>query len=158
ALFGGVFAAVLVGWLVDQAGLRVGLLSMMPFFGLAGILMMRAATTIEDDVDALAADAAMVDDADQRRAGGGRQLAISVRRLDVSYGHVRVLHGLDLDVADGEIVALLGTNGAGKSTVLRALSGLEPPGRGTIRLFGHDITSWTADARVRHGLVMVYGG
>src|SRR5205085_11230498 len=49
-------------------------------------------------------------------------------------------------------------NGAGKSTVLRALSGLEPPGRGTVRMFGEDITSWSAEARVRRGLSMVYGG
>ena len=70
----------------------------------------------------------------------------------------QILHGIDLDVREGEVVAVLGTNGAGKSTILRAVSGLEPPGRGTIRLFGDDVTSWTAEARVRAGLTMVYGG
>ena len=51
---------------------------------------------------------------------------LSIEGIDVSYGQTQVLFGVDLEVAEGEIVALLGTNGAGKSTVLRAVSGLTP--------------------------------
>ena len=158
ALFGGLFAAVLVGWIVDQAGLRVGLLTMMPVYGLGGLLMFRASVTVDADIEALSADAEMVHEVDRRRSGGESQLALSTRRLDVWYGTVQILFSVDIDVADGEVVALLGTNGAGKSTLLRALSGLEPPGRGTVRFFGEDVTSWPAEARVAHGLAMVYGG
>ena len=60
--------------------------------------------------------------------------------VDVAYGQTQVLFGVDLDVEEGEMVALLGTNGAGKSTVLRAIAGLNPPTRGTIRFAGQDIT------------------
>src|SRR5205085_5206954 len=74
ALFGGAFAGVLVGWIVDQAGLRTGLLSMMPVYVVAGVLMARAAATIDDDIDALAADAAMQADSQSRAAAGTAQL------------------------------------------------------------------------------------
>ena len=66
--------------------------------------------------------------------------AIAVRGLDVEYDGVQVLFGVDLDVAPGEIVALLGTNGSGKSTVLRAVSGLVRSRHGTITIEGHDVT------------------
>ena len=66
--------------------------------------------------------------------------SIAVRGLDVEYDGVQVLFGVDLDVAPGEIVALLGTNGSGKSTVLRAVSGLVRSRHGTITIDGRDIT------------------
>jgi ABC-type branched-subunit amino acid transport system ATPase component len=83
---------------------------------------------------------------------------LEVRALDVAYGTVQVLFGVDLDVARGETVALLGTNGAGKSTLLKAISGILPPSGGSISFQGEDITSTSADARVRAGLVQLSGG
>jgi len=65
---------------------------------------------------------------------------LSCRDVDVRYGSVQVLFGVDLDVWDGEILALLGTNGAGKSTLLRAVCGLTPPSRGRIEVGGEEIT------------------
>ena len=59
---------------------------------------------------------------------------IQVRNLDFSYGQVQVLFDIDLDVRDGEMLALLGTNGAGKSTLLRVISGLGVAERGVVRL------------------------
>ncbi len=56
--------------------------------------------------------------------------------LRARYGAAEVLHGLDLDVEEGEIVALLGANGAGKSTTLRAISGLVPGISGSLRFAG----------------------
>jgi len=84
--------------------------------------------------------------------------ALTVEGLEVAYGRVQVLFGIDLEVAAGGVCALLGTNGAGKSTIVRAVSGLLRPSRGTIRLFGEDVTTHSPEARVRRGMAAVAGG
>ena len=58
---------------------------------------------------------------------GGTPNLLSLRSVDVAYGQVQVLFGVNLELREGETIALLGTNGAGKSTVLRAISGLVAP-------------------------------
>jgi branched-chain amino acid transport system ATP-binding protein len=78
--------------------------------------------------------------------------------VSVAYDKVQVLFDVDLDVAQGEIVALLGTNGAGKSTLLRAISGLVQPIAGRINFAGHDITHADAVATSQLGIVQVPGG
>ncbi|HXW31891.1 MAG TPA: ATP-binding cassette domain-containing protein, partial [Acidimicrobiales bacterium] len=83
---------------------------------------------------------------------------LSCRGVHVAYGDVRILFGVDMDVAQGEIVALLGTNGAGKSTLLRAISGLVIPIEGTIVFGGQDITRASAVERAELGIVQVPGG
>jgi branched-chain amino acid transport system ATP-binding protein len=60
--------------------------------------------------------------------------------VDVAYDKVQVLFGVEMEVEEGEIVALLGTNGAGKSTLLKAISGLVKPSAGSIMFDGRDIT------------------
>ncbi|MFA6955171.1 MAG: ABC transporter ATP-binding protein [Thermoanaerobaculia bacterium] len=64
---------------------------------------------------------------------------LSIRNLEVGYGEIPALHGIDLDVAQGEIVTLLGANGAGKTTTLRAISGLLQPSEGDIVYRGESI-------------------
>jgi ABC-type branched-subunit amino acid transport system ATPase component len=83
---------------------------------------------------------------------------LSCRGVDVAYDKVQVLFGVDLDVEQGEIVALLGTNGAGKSTLLKAVSGLVQPAAGTILFDGVDITRADAVATATQGIVQVPGG
>src|SRR5699024_4479847 len=83
---------------------------------------------------------------------------LQIRNLDVSYGPVQVLFGVDLDVREGEVLALLGTNGAGKSTVLRAVSGLNPTDRGVGRFRGRDMTFTAPGARARAGIGQMAGG
>jgi len=83
---------------------------------------------------------------------------LCVEELDVSYGPLQVLFGVDLHVDRGESVALLGTNGAGKSTVLKTISGLLAPSRGRILFDGSDITGLAADRRVGLGIVQMSGG
>ncbi len=78
--------------------------------------------------------------------------------LSVYYGPVRGVVDVDLSVKEGEIVALLGANGAGKSTVLKAVSGLVRPRGGTVAFFGDDLRRVPAAARVRRGLVQVPEG
>ena len=78
--------------------------------------------------------------------------------LEAGYGHLQILFGVDMEVHDGEIFALLGTNGAGKSTILKVIAGVLPPGRGRITYLGEDITKLTAADRVRRGIVLVPAG
>lgn len=78
--------------------------------------------------------------------------------LHFSYGSTQVLFGVDLAVAPGERLALVGTNGAGKSTVLRCASGLERPQSGRVLLDGVDVTGMPAERLVERGLVLVQGG
>jgi ABC-2 type transport system ATP-binding protein len=73
--------------------------------------------------------------------------AISVRGLEKSYGELRVLRGVDLDVARGSVLALLGSNGAGKTTAVRILSTLLRPDAGTVSVDGFDVATRPADVR-----------
>ena len=78
--------------------------------------------------------------------------------VDVAYGPVQVLFGVDLEVDEGEIVALLGTNGAGKSTLLRAVCGLNRPSRGTITFAGVDVTGDDPTQLAARGIGFMPGG
>ena len=77
---------------------------------------------------------------------------LAIDDLHVAYGRTAALHGVHLTVARGETVALIGANGAGKSTTLRAISGLLAPSRGDIRFKGRSIAGWRADQIVRQGI------
>jgi len=72
--------------------------------------------------------------------------------ISVSYGRVRALEGVDLRLARGEMVAIVGANGAGKTTALRAVSGLVPVLAGTVTLLSRDVTGLNPAARVRLGM------
>ena len=78
--------------------------------------------------------------------------------LRARYGAADVLHGLDVTVEDGEIVALLGANGAGKSTTLRAISGLVPQVSGTMRFAGQSLVGLGPERIVRLGVAHVPEG
>ncbi|MGH9084942.1 MAG: MFS transporter [Acidimicrobiales bacterium] len=158
ALFGGVLGGVLVGALADAHGIRVGLAAVGPLGLLGGLLMLRSAATIDHDIETVATELRDARDLADRLARGDRPRALEVRGVDFSYGNLQVLFDVSLDVDEGEVVALLGTNGAGKSTVLRAVSGLGLPTRGSVRFFGEDITWLDAETRVGKGLIQVPGG
>jgi len=83
---------------------------------------------------------------------------LEVAGLDVHYDKIQVLYGVEFEVGKGERVALLGTNGAGKSTVLKAVSGLVPLSAGSIRWKGRDLAGVTAEDRVKLGIGHVPGG
>ena len=83
---------------------------------------------------------------------------LSVEKLDVAYGGSQVLWGVDLNVPDGQVVCLMGRNGVGKTTVLRAIMGLLPARAGRIVLGGQDITRWAPDRRARAGIGYVPQG
>jgi urea transport system ATP-binding protein len=83
---------------------------------------------------------------------------LSVEKLDVAYGGSQVLWTVDLKVPPGEVVCLMGRNGVGKTTVLRAVMGLLPVRGGRITFGGQDITRWPPDRRARAGLGYVPQG
>jgi branched-chain amino acid transport system ATP-binding protein len=79
-------------------------------------------------------------------------MLLELENVSLLYGRIEALHGISLQVEEGEIVALIGANGAGKSTTMRAVSGLRPIASGSIRFKGEDITRLRADLRVLRGL------
>ena len=80
---------------------------------------------------------------------------LGVKDLVVRYGRVEALHGVSLDVYPGEIVALIGSNGAGKSTTLRAISGMIRAESGSVVFDGQDVTNLRSDEIVRRGLAHI---
>src|SRR5690606_4162823 len=91
--------------------------------------------------------------------GDGMNAAlVSVRDLKVNYGHIEAVKGISFDLNDGEITTLVGSNGAGKSTTLLALSGLLPKAGGEVRLDGRDVTRQAPHRLVESGLVQVAEG
>ena len=83
---------------------------------------------------------------------------LKVDNIHVYYGAIHAVKGVSLEVNDGEIVALIGANGAGKSTVLKTISGLMHPRSGSIQFDGQDISHTDAYKLVRHGLAHVPEG
>lgn len=79
---------------------------------------------------------------------------LTVDDLRVAYGSIEVIHGISLAVNEGECVALIGANGAGKSSTLKAICGLVPAKAGRIALKGRDITNQPGHAVVRAGITM----
>jgi branched-chain amino acid transport system ATP-binding protein len=81
-----------------------------------------------------------------------REPLLEAKDLEVSYGAIKALKGLTLSVGKGEIVALIGSNGAGKTSTLRAVSGMLKPVKGTVTLKGEDVTGLKANLMVPRGL------
>lgn len=83
---------------------------------------------------------------------------LEVEKLELAYGPVAVCQDVSLRLDRGEIVALIGANGAGKSTTLRAIAGLLPPRRGAIRFCGQDVTRSPSYERSKLGIALVPEG
>jgi branched-chain amino acid transport system ATP-binding protein len=87
-----------------------------------------------------------------------RPLLLEIRDVVVHYGRIEALHGVSLVVHEGELVTLLGSNGAGKTTVMRAISGLRNLSRGSVWFEGRDISRVKAHQRVIDGLIQAPEG
>lgn len=83
---------------------------------------------------------------------------LTVEDLHVYYGVSHVLQGIDVDVSPGEVMALVGRNGVGKTTLVNAIMGILPASRGLVRLMGTDVTRLASHERWRRGLVLVPQG
>src|SRR5262245_9534864 len=84
--------------------------------------------------------------------GGSGGPILELSDVHTYYGSIHALKGITIDVREGEIVTLLGANGAGKSTTLRSINGLNRPRQGSIRFQGRDITQTPAHEIVKRGI------
>jgi len=94
----------------------------------------------------------------QASAPGEVVRVLEVRNLRVRYGAIEAVHGVDLHVNQGEIVSIIGANGAGKTSILMRISGVIPPAGGTVSFCGQEIQSWPAHRIVAAGLTHVPEG
>jgi len=83
---------------------------------------------------------------------------LKVQGVETWYGAIQALKGVSLEVKQGEIVALLGANGAGKSTTIKSITGMLKPAKGTIEFLGHDITGLEAEDIAEAGIACVPEG
>ena len=159
SLIGGIGGAIIGGILSGAFGPRLAIVLLVPPATLVGGgVIALGARHVRGDIARAQSDLREAQAASERRAAGAECPLLEVRGLDFSYGSVQVLFGVNLEVRRGEVLALLGTNGAGKSTVLRTISGLSLADRGIIRFDGRDITLSPATDRVRAGIVQMQGG
>jgi len=146
-----------VGALGDAVGFRYGLLILVPIFVIGGLIVASAGSLIERDVrDVWTSMRTRTQMLLERHAG--RLPLLAVRELSVGYDGVVVLADVAIEIAEGEIVALVGTNGAGKSTLLRAIGGVVEADHGAIVFDGRDITHLPPDEIARLGVAQVPGG
>ncbi|MFN3217796.1 MAG: ATP-binding protein [Acidimicrobiales bacterium] len=159
-LLGAFFGAVLTGIISDAAGEPTALtIVTIPSSIIGAGLIAYGARHINHDISLVVEELKEEQEELQRVSDPDVEIPLlQVRNLDFSYGKVQVLFDVGFEVQRGEVLALLGTNGAGKSTVLRVVSGLGVPDRGVVRLEGRNITFCEAELRVGLGIVQVSGG
>ena len=127
--------------------------------GAAGLIGVSAQRFVGRDVEQASATLeTAVRIREELAAGGPDRPLLVCKGVDVAYDTVQILFGVDMEIKEGEIVALLGTNGAGKSTLLKAICGLVDPIGGAIFFDGRDITHADPVQAARAGIVQVPGG
>jgi len=151
------FVLPVIFYLSARFGFRAGIVYLMPISLLAAILVMQIGPHVEKDIAAAEANLLASQEARRSRESGRNKLLIC-RGVEVFFDGAQVLFGVDLDVEEGELVALLGTNGAGKSTLLRAVAGTQSASYGAIFFDGVDITHVPAHRNAGMGVVMMPGG
>jgi branched-chain amino acid transport system ATP-binding protein len=147
----------LIGAIGEAHGLRIGLLAAAPVFLIGGLIVASGGSFVADDIARVWRTAATLSEVAHLRKQGKVKLLLA-RDVCVHYGSVQVLFGVNLEVDEGEVVALLGTNGAGKSTLLRAISGQVQASDGAVIFDGRDMTHTPPDEVATRGVAQVPGG
>ena len=153
----GLLILPMIGWIADSWGIRTGMSVMVPVFFIGGLVISTGGNVISTDIEQV------------RRTTLARAEVLAARRrgevkllyckdVSAAYDGVTVLHDIDFEVDKGEIVALLGTNGAGKSTFLKAVSGVVQADRGAIIFDGRDVTHAPPNEIAGFGIVQIPGG
>jgi len=158
---GGVGGGLISAFLQDSIGEKAAIITLtMISMPIGGFYVIRGSSRLRRDLSLVVAELREEQREQERRAHAeaGSLPLIQVHNIDFSYGQVQILFDLSFEVKRGETLALLGTNGAGKSTILRVVTGLETPERGVIRLNGHTITFATPEQRGELGIQMLPGG
>jgi branched-chain amino acid transport system ATP-binding protein len=153
----GLFVNPVVAWLGEDKGARWAIGAIAPVFVVGALIVASAGASVAADVRAATASA-MAGEIVRRSREAGQVKLLVCRDLDAGYGPVQILFNLDLEIDEGEIVALLGTNGAGKSTLLSAINGSNPASNGAVLFDGEPITQLPASEHIRRGIVSVPGG
>jgi ABC-type branched-subunit amino acid transport system ATPase component/MFS family permease len=153
----GLIVLPIVGAIADAADIQVGMLVMVPVFLIGGLILSSAGRVIDRDIKQVRTVAAARSEVLLARREGLVKLLL-VRGLNVSYGQVQVLFNVDLEVDEGEIIALLGTNGAGKSTLIKAICGVVEADKGAVYFDGRDITHAPPNEIAAFGITQVPGG
>jgi ABC-type branched-subunit amino acid transport system ATPase component/predicted MFS family arabinose efflux permease len=155
---GGLLSPVIASIGDSDAGYRVAVAVLAALLVAGGVLAYTAFRFVAHDI--AQAEATLETAVRLRRelAESGAHALLTCRGVDVAYDSVQVLFGVDLDIREGEIVALLGTNGAGKSTLLKAITGIVDPIGGAIFFGGRDITHADAVQSTKLGIVQMPGG
>jgi ABC-type branched-subunit amino acid transport system ATPase component/MFS family permease len=159
-LIGGFAGGILADFFTNAIGVRGAVLILgIPTSIIGSLLLINGARFIRHDLSLVVEELLEEQEEQRKRAvDGAHTPVLQMVNTDFSYGPVQVLFDVNFEVHRGECVALLGTNGAGKSTILRVISGLEVPERGVLRLNGRNITFVAPEQRVRHGIVQLPGG
>ncbi len=159
-LIGAVGGSILAAVFVEAWGPRTAVIVLaIPALSLGAILLYRGAGTVRHDLTLVVRELEEEKaEHDRQRANPEEILAIQSVGVDFSYGRVQVLFDLSFAVHQGETLALLGTNGAGKSTILNVINGLATPDRGAVRLNGRTITFTKPEQRSAMGIQMLPGG
>ncbi|WP_007510780.1 MULTISPECIES: ATP-binding protein [Pseudofrankia] len=152
--------ALLSGLLSDAYDPRVAVLVIgVPTTLVGGLMLIRGASFVKNDLSLVVADLQEeLAERDRQRTDPENIPVLQVNNIDFSYGNVQVLFDVAFDVRRGETLALLGTNGAGKSTILKVVCGLGTPSRGVVRLNGRTITYVAPEQRGRYGVRLMPGG
>ncbi len=152
--------AVLAALLDSVVGIRATvLIIMIPSTIFGSIMIIRSAHFIRNDLSLVVVELQEEQEEHKRQEDDPDQIPVlQLSNVDFSYGHVQILFGVNFEVKRGEVLALLGTNGAGKSTALNVAAGLEIASRGAVRLNGRDITYTTPEQRSRLGIHLLPGG
>jgi len=156
---GGTGGGLISFMFADSWGPRVTTLVLtIPSAVLGGWIMYRGARHVRHDLSLNVQELFDEQDEQRRTSGDGEVPALQLNNIDFSYGPVQVLFDVAFEVRKGETLALLGTNGAGKSTILRVISGLGVPQRGVVRLGGRTVTYTSPQLRSRLGIQQLPGG
>jgi ABC-type branched-subunit amino acid transport system ATPase component/predicted MFS family arabinose efflux permease len=152
--------AILAGLLTNAFDARVAVLVLaIPSTLVGGLFILRASSFIRNDLAMVTAEIRdELDEHERRKADPASVPALQVHGIDFAYDQVQILFDVGFEVRDGEVLALLGTNGAGKSTILRVIAGLGTPARGVVRHRGRSITFVSPEMRTRLGIRMLPGG